>query len=96
MNLAEARNCLVLLGAHFKALHAQYSSESHKFLTVGSMLTGDPLEWFTSALEDNKGICLNFDKFKARLLEATAPKGTWIQALLKLLSLDQRGTPLEE
>ncbi|KAJ9065758.1 hypothetical protein DSO57_1016319 [Entomophthora muscae] len=96
MNLVDVRNCLVLLGAHFKALYAQYSNEAHKVLTVGSMLTGDPLEWFTSALEDNKDNCLNFDKFKARLLEDTTPKGTWIQALLKLLSLEKRETPLEE
>ncbi|KAJ9069053.1 hypothetical protein DSO57_1022328 [Entomophthora muscae] len=60
------------------------------------MLTGDALEWFTSALKDNEDLCLNFDEFKTRLLEATTPKGTQSQAFLKLLSLEQRSTPLEE
>ncbi|KAJ9050694.1 hypothetical protein DSO57_1012233 [Entomophthora muscae] len=60
------------------------------------MLTGDALEWFNSTLEDNEDLCLNFDEFKTRLLEATTPKGTWIQVLLKLLSLEQRSTLLEE
>ncbi|KAJ9075767.1 hypothetical protein DSO57_1032571 [Entomophthora muscae] len=96
MNLADVRKGLVLLGGHFKAFPAQYSNEAHKVLTVGSMLTGDALEWFTSALKDNKDLFLNFEKFETRLLEATTPKGTRIQALLKLLSLEQRGTPLEE
>ncbi|KAJ9059198.1 hypothetical protein DSO57_1005120 [Entomophthora muscae] len=96
MNLADVRKGLVLLGAHLKAFPAQYSNEAHKVFTMGSMLTGDALEWFTSALEENEDLCLNFDEFKTRLLEATTPKETWIQALLKLLSLEQRGTPLEK
>ncbi|KAJ9083956.1 hypothetical protein DSO57_1029147 [Entomophthora muscae] len=96
MNLADFRKGLFLLGTHFKAFPAQYSNEAHKVLTVGSKLTGDTLEWFTYALKDNKDLCLNFEEFNTRLLEATTPKGTWIQALLKLLSLEQRGTPLEE
>ncbi|KAJ9088525.1 hypothetical protein DSO57_1022250 [Entomophthora muscae] len=96
MNHADVRKGLDLLGAHFKAFPAQYSNEAHKVLTVGSMLTGDTLEWFTSALKDNEDLCLNFDEFKTRLLEATTPKGTQIQDLLKLLSLEQRSTPLEE
>ncbi|KAJ9057328.1 hypothetical protein DSO57_1023858 [Entomophthora muscae] len=96
MNLTDIREGLVLLGAHFKAFPAQYSNEAHKVLTVRSMLTGDALECFTSTLKDNKNLCLNFDEFNTRLLEATTPKGTQIQALLKLLSLMQRRTPLEE
>ncbi|KAJ9062021.1 hypothetical protein DSO57_1015065 [Entomophthora muscae] len=88
MNLADSRKGLILFGAHFKAFPAQYSNEAHKALTVGSMLTGEALEWFTSALEDKKDLCLSFDKFNTRLLEATTPKGTRIQALLKLLSLE--------
>ncbi|KAJ9065833.1 hypothetical protein DSO57_1015464 [Entomophthora muscae] len=96
MNLVDVRKGLVLLGAHFKAFPAQYSNEAHKVLTLGSMLTGDALEWFTSTLKDNKNLCLNFDEFNTRLLKATTPKRTWIQALLKLLSLMQRSTPLEE
>ncbi|KAJ9071095.1 hypothetical protein DSO57_1000770 [Entomophthora muscae] len=96
MNLADVRKDLVLLGAHFKAFPAQYSNEAHKDLTVGLMLTGEAIEWFTSSLEDNKDLFINFDKFNTRLMEATTPKGTRIQALLKLLSLEQRSTPLEE
>ncbi|KAJ9089365.1 hypothetical protein DSO57_1013737 [Entomophthora muscae] len=48
----------------------------------------DALDWFTSTLEDNKDLCLNYDEFKGQLLEATTPKGTRIQALIKLLALE--------
>ncbi|KAJ9084405.1 hypothetical protein DSO57_1024835 [Entomophthora muscae] len=78
MNIADVRKGLVLLGVHFKAFPAQYNNEVYKVLTVGSMLTGDALKWFTSAIKDNKDLCLNFDEFKTRLLEATTPKGTQI------------------
>ncbi|KAJ9077169.1 hypothetical protein DSO57_1019327 [Entomophthora muscae] len=96
MNLANVRRGLVLMGAHFKAFPNQYTDEAHKVLKVGTMLTRDALDWFTSALEDNKDLCLNYNEFKAQLLEATTPKGTRIQALIKLLALEQRHFTLDD
>ncbi|KAJ9055915.1 hypothetical protein DSO57_1038414 [Entomophthora muscae] len=93
MNLADVRRGLVLMGAHFKAFPNQYTDKAHKVLTVGSMLIRDALDWFTSALEDNEDLCLNYNEFKSQLLKATTPKGTRIQALIKLLALEQRHSP---
>ncbi|KAJ9049161.1 hypothetical protein DSO57_1027524 [Entomophthora muscae] len=83
------RRGLVLMSAYFKAFLSQYTDEAHKVLTVESMLTGDALDWFTSTLEDNEDLCLNYNEFKGQLLEATTPKGSIIQALIKLLALEQ-------
>ncbi|KAJ9068124.1 hypothetical protein DSO57_1031947 [Entomophthora muscae] len=96
MNLASVGRGLVLMGAHFKAFPSQYTDEAHKVLTMGSMLTGDALDWFTSALEDNKDLCLNYNEFKRQLLEATTPKGTKIQALIKILALEQQNSSLDD
>ncbi|KAJ9059212.1 hypothetical protein DSO57_1004839 [Entomophthora muscae] len=95
MNLTDIRRGLVLTGAHFKAFLSQYTDEAHKVSTVGSMLTGDALDWFTSALEDNKDLYLNYNEFKGQLLEATTPKGTRFQALIKLLALEQQNSSLD-
>ncbi|KAJ9070668.1 hypothetical protein DSO57_1005197 [Entomophthora muscae] len=46
-------------------------------------------------LEDNKELCLNYDEFKGQLLEATTPKGTRIQALIKLLALEKQNSSLD-
>ncbi|KAJ9081476.1 hypothetical protein DSO57_1014209 [Entomophthora muscae] len=89
INLADVRRDLVLIGAHLKEFPSQYTDEAHKVLTVGYMLTGNALDWFTSALEDNKDLCLNYNEFKGQLLEAITPKGTRIQDLIKLLALKQ-------
>ncbi|KAJ9056428.1 hypothetical protein DSO57_1033137 [Entomophthora muscae] len=96
MNLADVRRGLVFMGAHFKAFLNQYTDEAHKVLTVRSMLTRDALDWFTSALEDNKDLFLNYNEFKGQLLEATTPKVTIIQALIKLLALEQQNSSLDD
>ncbi|KAJ9086903.1 hypothetical protein DSO57_1038793 [Entomophthora muscae] len=75
MNLADVRRGLVLMSAHFKAFPNQYTNEAHKVLTVGSMLTGDALDWFTSALEDNKDLCLNYEEIQGSTLGSNHPKG---------------------
>ncbi|KAJ9059003.1 hypothetical protein DSO57_1006776 [Entomophthora muscae] len=96
MNLTDIRRGLVSTDTHFRAFPNQYTDEAHKVLSVGSMLNGDALDCFTSTLEDNKDLCLNYDEFKGQLLEVTTPKGTRIQALIKLLALEQCNFPLDD